>query len=272
MNTNERNTVFLTVAAWPDWAEKIDIFLRSAKKCGVEIELLDKEEPWHGYYHHKIVRFRKHLIQMMKTRPRIEYVIFTDARDVVYIKTKETILSLLDDADDEKVLFAIDNRLRTWPMIKTWLAHRITLKYGIDGIINSGCYAGRIDRVIAMLDECIRLHEILESGHAEPYTIESLFLPDVQPKHLNSDQFHLHVLQATWSDLVTVDVRRRAFACFRDGFPLIKTAPELGSHGSMPWGEAGILHSPWMLHRDDGSNIAVGMWRSWAKGEGIVDP
>jgi hypothetical protein len=271
MNVNEKNTVFITVAAWQDWMSKMDVFLRSAEKQGIEVELLDKAMQWYGYYQHKVVRLRDHLYSLTQNRTEIQYIIFTDARDVVFIKPKPAIFSLLNDADDEKVLFALDNKLQTWPMPKTWLAHRIALKFGIDGIANSGCYAGRIDRVIALLSECMRIHCSLELGDVQQPSIESMLYNEIVPEYLSSDQFHIHAVQALWSNLIAVDHRRQVFACFKDGFPRIKTSPELGSNGSMPWGEAGILHSPWMLHRKDQTVESAKAWRQWAVTEGIID-
>ena len=271
MNISDNNTTFLTVAAWPNWHEKIDVFLRSAKKQGLEIELLDCGEKWQGYYHHKIRRLHDRLTGWQKERPYLKYVVFTDARDVVFIKNRREIFSLLVDADDEKVLFALDNKLRTWPFTRIWFAHRIALKFGNDGILNSGCYVGRIDRVLELLSECKRLHEVLCTGKVKPATIEGMLHAEIRPEHLNSDQFHLHAVQALWSDLIAVDVERRVFACFKGGFPLIKTAPELGSNGEMPLGTAGILHSPWMLHRDEKVPEAKDAWRHWALNEGIIE-
>ena len=271
MNVNENNTVFLTVAAWPDWETKTEIFLRSAKKQDVPVELLDKNEPWKGYYHHKIVRMKERLAAWQNIRPEIKYVVFTDSRDVVYVKPKREILSLLADASDEKVLFALDNRFRTWPMQKTWLAHRIALKYGFDGVLNSGCYAGRIDHVIELFSECIRIHEILVTGNRSMNSVLKMVHNELKPEYLYSDQFHLHVAQALWSDRIAVDEPRKVFACFKGGFPPLKTGPQLGSCGEMPLGTAGILHSPWMLHRDKHSKKDMNAWRNWAIDEGIVD-
>lgn len=271
MKADSSNTSFVTIGAWPDWQSKMDVFLRSAGKQRIGVEVLERGEAWFGYYHHKIIRLRDTLLDWRRGRPHLRYVIFTDSRDVVFIKSREAILSLLDDADDEKVLFSLDNKLRTWPMERIWLAHRIALKFGIDGIVNSGCYAGRTDRVVEMLTECIRIHDTLVSGAVESNTIESLLLAEVEKRHLSSDQFHLHAMQALWSDLVDVDVRRRVFACFRDEYPPVKTAPHLCDNGTMPLGTAGILHSPWMLHRDDHRPETESAWKEWALSEDIID-
>jgi hypothetical protein len=271
MNVNEKNTIFITIAAWADWESKLDVYLRSAKKQSIQVELLDKEIQWKGYFYHKIYLLRKRLLEWQTTRSDIRYVIFTDARDVVFIKPKQTILTLLGEVDEEKVLFALDNKLRTWPMNKIWLVQRITLRYGIDGIINSGCFAGRIDRIIELLTECVRIHENLVSAKIIPHTIEAMIYAELEDKYLDSDQFHFHIVQAKWSNLIDIDVNRRVFACFRDGFPLIKTAPELGSNGTMPIGTAGILHSPWMLHRDVQTEESIMLWKLWAVKEEIID-
>lgn len=271
MNVESHNTVFLSVAAWPDWRGRIEVFLRSARKRGIPVELSDAGGEWRGYYQHKIVGLRERLISWTKIRPEAEYVVFTDARDVVFVASHEEILERLGRLDENKVTFALDNKLRTWPMNKVWLAHRISLKYGIDGIVNSGCYAGRIDKVIELLTECVRIHDALVSGVVEMPSIEAMVQRELKPEYLNSDQFHLHVAQALWSELIAVDVERTAFACFKGGFPRIRTAPEFGSNGEMPIGTAGILHSPWMLHRRDATEDHVKQWRQWAADEGIID-
>lgn len=270
MNPSCENTIFACVAAWSDWREKIDVFYRSAQKQGIRLEILDKECSWQGYYRHKIVNLRNWILAIREKRPDIKYVVFTDSRDVVYIKPAETLLDNLRMFDDEKVLF-MANQMHPWPMRIKWLSEKIVRKFGPDGFANSGCCAGRIDTYLKLLDECVSLHERLLTGQISGSGDERNIFLKMQRSYLDSDQFHIQTLQVLRAELISVDTGRKVFAGFDGGYPLLKTAPERGSNGIMPLGDAGILHSPWMFSRENRSADAIDEWKKWAKDEGIVD-
>lgn len=281
MNVTKNNTLFVTVAAWPDWEEKTKVIRASAKKCGVPLQLIDKGEPWIDYYHNKIVRLRRWLRE--NRPPAARYMVFVDARDVVFVKNVSKIVRLLNKLNPDKVTYNCDEPMTTWPVVAKWFAHRISLKYGTGGMANSGVYFGRIENVLKLLDQCIEINEFFRDENAErPNTVEQLakdavygrgkFTMTRYPRGetcFASDQFCVQVLQAMWNDLVAVDENRIALAPFSGGWPSIK---DWQSNGLMPLGTAGILHSPWMFPRDRTNEPDVkDAWTDWAIKEKIID-
>lgn len=306
MKATAKNTIFVTVGAWKDWEEKTKVLRASAKKQGVPLEIVDKGGVWHGYFENKIVRLKSWLEDRVKENKKIKYFVFVDARDVVFIKPLATILKQMQGFSEENVWFNPDRRNRTWPANSRWFAHRISLKYGCDGIANSGLYFGRVERVLDLLARCIDLSWFLTDETVRPGSIENLIketirgdrpdlkfvigkgdtttteyrlgtYPAAEP-FLQSDQFYVQLLQAMWDDIVQVDIERKVLAGFADGWPSYGIDAEglttngWVSNGSMPLGTAGILHSPWMFPRtkmDDKNNVDA--WTLWAIREGIVN-
>ena len=285
MNTTQENTIFVTIAAWPDWKIKTDVIRRSAEKQGVELLYVDAGKPWISYFENKIVRLRDWLRDYSIQHPKLEYLVFADARDAVFVKSRDEILDLCKRFDDERVWFNADEPMCTWPVRAKWFASRISLKYGWNGIANSGVYVGRINRVLEMFDRCTELHRFLFSKmESKPGSIEQLIKEatnDTKGSRFRmtrysraetcreSDQFNVQALQATWDDIVAVDIDRIALAPFAEGWP---TLSNWQSNGSMPLGTAGILHSPWLFPRskmDDPENVDA--WTTWAIREKIID-
>ena len=307
MNTTTNNTIFVTIAAWPDWEIKTDVIQRSAQKQGIELIFVDAGKRWFNYFENKIVRLYDWLGDYSIQHPEIEYMVFADARDAVFVKSRNEIFDLCKHFDDERVWFNVDMPMCTWPVQAEWFASRISLKYGRGGIANSGVYVGRIDRVLELFDRCIALHDFFCSEiESRPGTVEQLIKEAVidmpgslfrmkrysrAETCLASDQFHIQSLQATWDDLVAVDTERIAFAPFADGWPTrekaetaaaqrgralgernVDCSARLRASGTMPLGTAGILHSPWLFPRhkmNDESNIDA--WTRWAIRENIID-
>lgn len=283
MNVTENNTIFLTVAAWPDWETKTKVIRASAKKHDVRLELIDKGEPWIDYYHNKIVRLRRWLGIFKASNPAIEYMVFVDARDVVFVKNIEEIIRLLNKLDPDKITYNCDEPMTTWPVVAKWFAHRIALKYGSGGMANSGVYFGRIENVIKLLEKHIEINTFFrDENTARPYTVEQLakdaiygrgrFTMTRYPRGetcFASDQFCVQVLQAMWDDAIAVDEKRLVFAPFSGGWP---TLVDWQSNGNMTLGTAGIFHSPWMFPRTkmNEPNV-VDAWTAWALREKIID-
>jgi len=284
MNMTSKNTIFVTAAAWQDWQVKTDVIRRSAEKRGIDLILFDAGKPWYNYYENKIVHLRKWLLDYSRHRPEIEYMVFADARDAVFVKERDEILALCRQFDDERVWFNADKPMYPWPVQAAWFASRIALKYGAAGIANSGVYAGRIDRILELWNRCIDIHCFFSGNESKPGSIEQLIKEAINDTPgsrfrmsrcsgaeacLGSDQFHVQVLQAKWDDIVAVDTNRTAFAAFSDDWPTLSNRQ---CSGLMPLGTAGILHSPWLFPRTKmhEPNNADG-WRQWAVREKIID-
>lgn len=294
MNMTNENTLFATIGAWNDWEEKTKILRSSARKNRVELEIIDKGERWYGYYENKIVRLKRWLENRLKEDGKIRYFVFVDARDVVFVKPKAYLFRKMNEFSERHVWFNLDRRMKTWTANARWFAHRIALKYGYDGIANSGMYFGSVRRVLDMLNRCMELSRFLTGEERRPGRIEQLVKETIRgtrpemkfeigkgdttttaysigtyigaEPHLQSDQFYIQLLQAMWDDIVQVDVERKVLAGFADGWPTLSDGQ---SNGSMPLGTAGILHSPWMFPRtkiDETKND----WEDWARREKIV--
>ena len=269
MNATTNNTIFVSIAAWFDWEKKTEIFLKSADKHEIEILLLDKGRSWKGFYYHKILQLAITFQLFHDQRQQIKYVVYTDARDVVFIKPLKEILSQINTLDENKVWFNAD-KPQCWPLQSHWFTNEIKQRFGQDGIVNSGCYVGRIENVISLLRDCVQLHSRLVEQKPDKGTIEALLINEMKASYLQDDQYHIQALQALGSSKIAIDKDRQVFACFDGGFPLLKTAPEKGSNGTMPLGTAGILHSPWMLMRSNRNPENLIRWRHWAMTEEII--
>lgn len=284
MNVTKNNTLFVSVAAWPDWEEKTQVIRASAEKRGVRLEMIDKGAAWIDYYHNKIVRLRSWLTAYRAASSSVEYMVFVDARDVVFVKDVSEIIRLLNSLDPDKVTYNCDEPMTTWPVIAKWFASRIALKYGKGGMANSGVYFGRIDNVLKLLGKCVEINKFFrDENSVRPGTVEQIVKDAICGRHGNfsmrryprgetcvaSDQFCVQTLQAMWDDSIAVDEHRRIFAPFSGGWP---TLSNWQSNGNMPLGTAGILHSPWLFPRtkmDDMNNIDA--WTRWAIREKIID-
>ena len=294
MKMTKENTLFTTVGSWKDWEKKTKVLRLSAEKNQVDLEIVDQGGIWYGYYENKIVRLKKWLEEKVRRNGTIRYFVFVDARDVVFVKPKEILLRQMNGFPEDSVWFNSDRRMRTWTANARWFAHRISLKYGYDGMANSGMYFGSVERILDMLNRCVTLSCFLTSEEQRPGTIEQLVKETIRGKrpelkfeigkgetttteynigtydeaepHLQSDQFYIQMLQAMWDDIVQVDVERKVLAGFADGWPSIRN---WRSNGSMPLGTAGILHSPWMFPRTK-IDETQDAWEEWAYRERIV--
>lgn len=283
MKATVSNTIFATVACWPDWLEKTRIVRLSAKKQGVDLIAAMPGEPWMNYYTNKIVLLDEWLIQYRNKNKKKKYFCYVDGRDVVFVKNVKTLVKSFSGFDEDKIYFN-NNLPAPWPVRARWFQDRIRLRYGYDGTANSGVYVGKIDTVLEMFERCKKLNSFFLSDEQRPGTMEGIVkqaLSDIETgrrttpfqipsnginKHLDSDQFYVQLLQSQWDDTVRVDTERKAFAGFDGGWPSIA---EWKSNGTMPLGTAGILHSPYMFPRTKFDETKDD-WESWAVRERLI--
>ncbi len=259
---------FLTVGAWehgrdvpPESFPLTAAFARSAKRFGIDLHWIDYGSPWRGFFFHKIVRMREHLVAL---RDRgYGTVVYVDARDVLFLDGAEAIHEELGKFDRKQVLFAACMTKEAWPYRPSWFTERIKERFGSDGILNAGCFGGEVGAVLELVDECLAIRSRFQAGCPRQVengetSLEETIFEETGTSLMNDDQFFFQLLQAKGSARIAVDTEKKLFAVFGKGWP--EWHQREGQDPKQQWTicNARIIHSPW-LSRD------VAYWNKWSE-------
>jgi hypothetical protein len=262
---NPHNTLFVSVAAWSDAKIQTEIFCRSAEKQGINVQFIDYGAEWQGFYQHKITNLRTALLNWKSDCFR--YAIFTDARDVVFAGSAVEITERLIQLDQGGVLFAADKPRTVFPFQEPWFQKAMTERCN-GRVLNAGTYAGNIETILTLFDECDHLRETAHQLTGIPTTPIERALFKGKKHYFDDDQFYLQLLQLQGYPGIHIDTKKQLFAVFDHEFPPVQERNKLPSEDERAIGNALILHSPWLskLKSDDGESL----WKQWAIQEGIV--
>lgn len=192
-----------------------------------------------------------------------EYCIFVDARDAVFVDTAENILHTYNAIAPTGVLFNADKLGIPYPFKNSEVVSKIQQNYGIAGVVNSGAFAGRINKVLELFRQGIEISRCLERddfshpalSHFDNASLEAMRKD--RGRICLSDQFPIQMLQCLGSELVHVDKNKSLLAIFDLCYPFVHHRQEERAFGDCRYiGEAAILHSPWMS-----KNVVA--WRAW---------
>ncbi|MCL2744621.1 MAG: hypothetical protein FWE67_12285 [Planctomycetaceae bacterium] len=253
------NTVFISIAAWRDADVQTEIFRRSALKQNIPVVWLDYGKEWQGFYQHKIISVQQELCILRERGFR--YVVFTDSRDVVFTGSAAEITARMPQLEQGGVLFAADKPGTTFPLRNPWFRKTVAARWG-SAVLNSGTYAGSIDAVLTLFDECTRLREKMKVLTGNPASLTERALLEGK-KHVYDDQFYFQILQMQGHPCIQIDTDKRLFAMFDWEFPNVKNRDALPPEDERSIGTALVLHSPWLAGQNP-------LWTQWAVDEGII--
>ena len=252
------NTVFISIAAWKDADAHTEVFRRSAMKQNIPIVWIDYGKEWQGFYQHKIISVQQ---ELRKQREKgFRYAVYTDSRDVVFTGSAAEITARMSLLEQGCVLYAIDKPGTTFPLQKPWFRKAIAARWG-RSVLNSGTYAGSIDAIFTLFDECRHLREKIEMLSSNPVSLTEHALLEGKKYYTEDDQFYLQILQMQGHHCIQIDTDKRLFAMFDQEFPSITS---MAAKDERSIGDALILHSPWLARQ----NL---LWKQWAVREGIIE-
>lgn len=256
------NTIVLSTAAWPEPHEAVEVFDRSARRCGVPVQYLDFGAKWIDFYVNKILHYRKPLLEAKRTGKRFAFIL--DCRDIVVTQPLDAILSKFNGLYDNKVLFGADLIGWTWPCHSDRLLVAIQTANGFYAIPNAGFLAGEIDRILQLHDRAVEMHEELMQGYYRPGILREI-AGNILPEYRNNDQFLFQILACYEKELIAVDTKKTLFAIFNGLFPELRKRRKEHPQKNYSVNDAPILHSPWLSENKM-------KWKAWAQENGLLEP
>jgi len=247
------NTVFLTVAAYPNYEVRTATLRKSADDHGVSLVFCDTGEAWKGFYHHKIETMGEHLKRAREDGKHFAFIL--DSRDVVFIETIDTILAKWNALNDGRAMFNQDVPGKVWPSHKDYLARAIGEAMGAEHArLNAGMIAGNIDTILTIHHNTMELRRELKEGRPRPGMSEKLY-QDIGTKHLCDDQHLYQICLTYYPELFRID-------CSKELFAVLKKYPQnLRGYSDDPKrhdviNNAAIVHSPWLSKNQQ-------KWNDW---------
>jgi len=197
------NTVFVTVAAYPDHESVTAALRKTAEDHGVPIVFYDVGEPWQGFYHHKIEKMHEHMKHFRDAGK--QFAFFFDSRDVVFIDPLDTILAKLNAIYDGRVIFSHDMPGKIWP------SHNDHLLMAIEHAMQSehariaaGTCAGEIETIMKILQAAIEIRRELKEGRPRPGVLSHLYR-EIGERHCDDDQHLCQICMAYYPELFRLD-------------------------------------------------------------------
>ena len=274
MKATHENTVFVTVAAYPDWKEKTAVFRISAASFGIPVMINDTNEQWQGFYHHKIGAMRV-CLNLLKSQGK-EFAFILDSRDVVFIDPLDTILDKFNNLHSGRVIFNQDI-WHLWPRSVNDLDGYVAELKRVTGDpnpwLNAGCLAGDIDRILVLMECAADIRQGWTSGKPRDGMATRVYRHFPCGQYTNNDQVLYQLCQMYYPELIQLDRNKDLFA-------IVNAFPNLNEHCECPANprydkvinNAGIVHAPALSKPDvpAGQDRKLGVhgyaakWREWA--------
>jgi len=270
---------YITIAAYKDWENKTQALRYSADRYGVPLQILFKGGSG-TRYELKIERLYNEYVKDNVMCG--DTIIFLDCRDAVFTRPLSEIEAVLESAfaglTETQIIFQPDTAA-SFPLRESWFAKRVTLKY--KQCANSGAYIYRMpdakENLHGMYKRLIRLHKTFTEGYQHLRDGEEYLIPlyeiikSAMPKQQNvcidSDQFHVQVLQSLWDyKSVSIDTEERFFVDDYKGHSFadlsgLKVPAELYNNKT-----AFVFHAPVRYLRSGNGKIKTdGEWFRYVK-------
>lgn len=144
-----RKILVCAVASYPNGLPVgVKIFLRSAMRHGIAVELFGTERKWENFYIDKVVRLREDLRPLAGD---YDHVLLLDAADVVFARGLEEVMEASQEWD--KMTFNAERCCYPDPgLAEHYPACETSYKY-----LNAGCWLGRMPDVLAQMDRLVAL-------------------------------------------------------------------------------------------------------------------
>jgi len=234
------NTIFVSVAAYPNPEEKCDNFIRSAEKFEVPIRWLSWGEQWRGFNYHKMRVFREYFDGWRKEG--IEYVFMLDSKDVVFADDLETILRKANDIYEPETLLFNDEFEKHFYPYKDEHYKAVLLSQGV--LLNSGMILGHIDTYETVIGYALEIIDGIKNGTPRA-GIATHFYNDepARIRMIEDDQLTYQMCSIYYPQYFRVDQNRYLLAWVRllKGELLEDLRREKITKGCV--GQASIIHS-----------------------------
>lgn len=242
MTATKENTVVCTVCTY-NKESQIEGFLFSARKHDIFVHVLDWNQPWKGFFHHKVVKIQEHMRQFLAEGK--EYFLLLDSRDVFFADPLEIMLAKMNGLPiEDKVCFTAEYCYhRTWPCASDALRDAIFAAHGEPGgILNAGCIGGKIVNYLALLHEMQRMQEDFLTERSR-YLCRLLYEVCDAKWCANDDQFFYSICSVYFPHLFHIDAQKELFAnmVFDKSISLNHRIRE-DIHSDRNPGNASILH------------------------------
>ena len=246
-NATSENTIFVSVADWPDPEEHIKIFKATAGAYGIPIKWASYKNCWKSFMYNKVIKVKDYLVKQRKNGKKYAFVL--DCADVIFVKSLQEILNTFNRIYDGGVLFNCDYDGVMWPLADPLLQWHIHTNYGRNGMVNAGCYCGLITDIIKLLEQIINVGvQIITKDYRQLCTKifsasqscgyeDKVF--DSRGKLIDDDQFLIHLIQTEYNLLIKTDKFKQLFALTNAIHPHPRSAYDRDCIGN-----AGILHIP----------------------------
>ena len=247
------NTVFYSIARYPNLDWSLQALKTTAEYFQVSIIFpIYDSEAYVSHTQHKFVDMIPFLEQWQKDGK--EYVMFVDARDVVFVDTADNILSAYNEMNVDGILFNADAWDTVWPCKSHNFSSRVIQNVGGDGIANSGVFIGRIIDVLKLFYTSVEVCEYLRKQDYSHPLLNDLSYDDIccieDPTYnpfghglYYNDQFCVQLHQYHNDPLIKVDVNKELLAWFQWDYPSIDKTQGVLVHNDIHIGTAKVLHN-----------------------------
>ena len=247
------NTVFITVAAYEDHETKTAALCKSAEDYGVSLIICDVEEPWRGFYYHKIEKMSERLKSLRDAGQQFAFIL--DCRDVVFIDPLDVILAKFNAINDGRIIFNHDSPGGGWPSDRPYLAREMERVMNSEHARpNAGMIAGSIETISKAQHIVIELRRELKEGCPRLGILEQLY-QDIGTSFSNDDQYLYQICLTYFPELFQIDYDKELFSV------LLSYPKDIREYSDDPKrhdviNNAAIVHSPWLSRCQE--------WNDWA--------
>jgi len=259
------NTAILSVAAYENSTyQKIDTFIRSARKFQIPLKWLSFREQWKGFTYHKIQQFLRQASYLQAQG--ITHTFILDSADIVFTDNFPTIIQkALDIYKPGTVLFnrELDNHIYPYQNAeyKSWI-----LAEGKH--LNAGALFGSISAIKELFIRVIEIQRELmadqpRQGVAEYCMRDPMFYGQLH-QWINDDQLLLQLASLYYPNLIETDDKRYLFAWTQEHDEPLAKMREYGNVSGKP-NNASILHSSVTV-----KYAGVAYWAKWCKENNLI--
>ena len=209
------NTVFLSSGAFgANFDDATALFRHSAERFRIPVTFVASGELFVHFYENKILRMKEELLRQRELGKRFAFVM--DARDIIFLDDIGTILSKFNAMHDGRVVFNADHLGALWPVERTWFLRELQVATGkCYANLNSGCYAGKIDTILLIMERIEDIRRSLFSRAPEEPILKRIHR-EGGLRMINDDQFLYWLCYSLHPDLFAIDDRKQWASFLRD--------------------------------------------------------
>jgi len=270
-DATKKNTVFLSVADYPNPEEKAYGLITTAEHSGFDITWASYGDEFKSFYESKYIK----VLSALKTQKKKgnKYAFFLDGDDTLVLTPLSEILKSFNRIYKGGVIFCCDYTGVMWPQPNRYLQWHIQSNYGKNGLISTCGWCGLIDDIITVIEQIIDVREqILNENYKDLCTkiFANINTDDTcnnwtefqnhlgTRRLIDDDQWLMHILQLEYNPLIHVDQYKQLFASVDQYSPYPRSV--FGDRDCL--GTAKFLHSTYL--QKGNKRIANPNWINFA--------